>query len=75
MSIIEEILSAHIKEIKENLKINNWDVDNLEIMFTGGSLLLQQYLSYHFSNFILSQDPIWDNTLGLQKVGELIWAK
>ena len=74
--IISDIINFHILEIINHLKLNNWNIENLEIMFTGGgALLLKDYLLQHFPNSTFSNNPLWDNVLGLKVVSNNVFRQ
>ncbi|WP_148206872.1 ParM/StbA family protein [Natranaerobius thermophilus] len=76
LEIIDEIIRDHIKEIQNAMTVNNWNEENIPIMFTGGgSLLLREYLEEMFPHVEFSQDPLWDNAKGLRKVGEIFYGR
>lgn len=73
--ITKEVIDSHCMEIKNILRSNSWNIEDLEIFITGGSSLwmgenLKSYLNYAK----LSNDPIWDNAKGLYKVGETLYG-
>ena len=73
-SIINSIINSHISEITKHLKLNNWNINNLPIMFTGGgALLIKPYLLQHFPSAIFSNNPLWDNVLGLKVVSNSVF--
>jgi len=75
VEIIQEILSDHFKEIKQNMKANNWDVDGLEIVVTGGGSLNLgiDNIKKHLRFVEQSNNPIWDNVIGGKIIGEMIY--
>jgi len=75
-AIIKEVMMNHVEEIKRVAKVNKWNVDNLDIMFIGGtSITLYDQLKKLFPNGELSDDPVNDNAKGFYKVGEMIYEK
>lgn len=73
LKIINEILYSHCLEIKKVLRMNNWNIENLNFLFTGGgSLLLENFLIKMFGGY-LSADPVMDNVKGLRIVSEMVY--
>lgn len=72
LSIIKNIINTHIELLIKTLRVNRWNLENLDLLFTGGgSLTLDKYLQQYFPTFQLSTNPIFDNAKGTYKVGEL----
>ncbi|MBP1924570.1 hypothetical protein J2Z76_000423 [Sedimentibacter acidaminivorans] len=72
--IIDNLINKFIDNLKYNLKLKKWNVDNLKLFFTGGgSLTLSAYIKDAFGNVEISEDPLFDNVKGLQKVGRVIF--
>lgn len=73
--IISSIISDHFTDILLNMKANNWDVKGLEIVVAGGgsiTLGLDNIRKY-IPQAQMSRNPIWDNCIGGQMVGEMIY--
>lgn len=74
--IIQNTLSNHFKEIIQTTKANNWDIKGLDIVVSGGGSLdlginnIKKYIP----QAVLSTDPIWDNCIGGNKVGAMIYG-
>jgi len=76
LKIINEVIQSYIEELKNIMRKNNWNIDNLNILFTGGtSLLLQNHLLKIFPHSEISKDPVFDNVKGFYRVGELVYAE
>ena len=73
LKIINEVLHSHCLKIKKELRKNNWNIENLDFIFTGGgSLLLENHLVKMLGGK-LSSDPIMDNVKGLKIVSEMVY--
>lgn len=76
LALIDEVVMAHLTDIKRTMKLNNWNLDNTPILLTGGgSLLMQKQLQKVFPYSTLSEEPLWDNAKGLRKVSEAVYEK
>ncbi|WP_027309297.1 ParM/StbA family protein [Caloramator sp. ALD01] len=76
LQIINEITNNHVEEIKKVARMNKWNIENLEIMFIGGtSLILKEYLKRTFPFGEISLDPINDNVKGFYRVGEMVYGE
>lgn len=72
--IIKDIIHMHISKIKNQMKLKSWNIDNLNIVFTGGgSLLIKSILLNSFNYCKLSNNPLWDGTLGLRAVSDNVY--
>jgi plasmid segregation protein ParM len=73
-SLINSIIDSHISEIIKYLKFNNWNIETIPIMFTGGgSLLIKSHLLKRFPSAIFSSNPLYDNVLGLKVVSDSVF--
>mgnify|MGYP000860151886 CR=1 FL=1 len=73
--IIQSILSNHFKDIIQITKANNWDMQGLDIVITGGGSLdlgLQNIKNY-IPQAQLSNNPVWDSCIGGNKVGAMLY--
>lgn len=74
--IIDEVLMSHVEEIRKVARINNWNIDNLEILLAGGgSLLLEDYLERTFPTIFMSDDPVNDNAKGFFNIGRMMYGE
>ena len=75
LKIIEEICMDHIERIITALKLKDWNVNNTNILLTGGGgMLLAPYLKKKIKHIRLSNNPLLDNTLGLLEVSRHVFA-
>ncbi len=71
--IIDEVFKAHIDRIVEEMKKYNWNINGLEIAFTGGgSLDIKPGIMKYMPEATISDDGVWDNVKAFQKVGEML---
>lgn len=69
--IIRDVLDKHIIDLIQAMRVNNWNIDNQEIHFTGGgSIVLNEYIKERFPKNVISSDGVYDNAKGFYKVGE-----
>lgn len=75
-NIIKSILSDHFTEIINTMKANNWDIEGLDIVVTGGGSLLlgMENIKEYLPNSILSKNPVWDNCEGAALVGQMLYG-
>lgn len=67
--VIEEFLHEYVNNIVSIAKQNNWDIDNMNIVFIGGgSLLLNKYIHAVLPDAEVSKNAIWDNVEGFGDV-------
>lgn len=68
--LIEEYLQEYVFNLKQIMKKNGWNIEFLNIIFTGGgSLILKDYIEGIGK---LSDDPVMDNINGLWEVGKIV---
>lgn len=68
--VIQNCIEDYFCNIKREMMAKNWSLETLNILgIGGGCILLNDMLSIHFK-YIPSQNPIYDNVLGLWKIGE-----
>lgn len=73
--IINEVINNHIEEVKRVTRLNKWNIDNLDLVATGGTaLLLENALQSAFPGIEISSDPVYDNVKGFYNVGELVYG-
>jgi plasmid segregation protein ParM len=73
--IIDEVLMNHVEEIRKMARVNNWNIDNLEILLAGGgSLLLEDHLKKVFTAATVSDDPVNDNVKGFYNIGRMMYV-
>lgn len=66
--IVNSIKEKHLKKIFEMMKANNWNINHMEIVFTGGgSLLLRDLIED--KGFSVSETSVWDNVCGFYNLG------
>lgn len=74
--IVKDIKEKHIESIVQEMKKNNWNVDSIDIMFTGGgSLLLNEDIMRRLENAIISSSALWDNARAFYLGGKYLWEK
>lgn len=67
--VIEEFLHEYVNNLISIAKQNNWDVDNMNIVFVGGgSLLLKKYIYAILPDAEISKNAVWDNVEGFGSV-------
>jgi len=72
--VIAEVSNEHVKEIVVILEKVGWNLDNIEILLTGGgSLVLEEFLVKYLSNTTMSSNPVFDNVKGLWEVARVIY--
>lgn len=73
--IIQQVLSEHFKEIAQIAKATNWDIKGLDIVVAGGGSLDlgANNITKYIPQAILSANPIWDNCVGGNKVGVMVY--
>lgn len=72
---IDEAMQQHAQEIKNQMQLNNWSTETLEIVLIGGtSQLIYKYLVKEFPQAKLHSDPIYANAKGLYEVGKVVFA-
>ena len=61
--IVKDVMEKHLNQILEIMKGNNWNINHMVIVFTGGgSLLLKDLIQQ--KGFSVSEEGIWDNVCG-----------
>jgi plasmid segregation protein ParM len=74
-NFIDAVLLNHIEDIKKTMRVNNWNIDNLEILLTGGgSLLMEKQLKDIFPLSVMSADPVNDNVKGFYNIGRMVYG-
>lgn len=74
--IIDGVLSGHVEEIKKIMRVNNWNIENLDILLIGGgSLLMESYLKKIFPLSLVSGDPVNDNAQGFYNIGRMMYGE
>lgn len=64
-AVLNSYLKKHINDIMTEALKRNWDVDNMEIIFTGGgSMLLKDQIKEVFTEAEISRNAVWDNVEG-----------
>ena len=72
--IIDAIIYDFIEQITYKLKLKKWNIENMSLFFTGGgSITLEPYLKDVFPLAQFSNNPLYDNVDGLEKVGRVIF--
>lgn len=76
LRIINEVILAHLEEIRRITRLNKWNIDNIILFATGGTtLLFSDLLQRIFPNIEISSDPIFDNVKGFYRIGEMLYEK
>lgn len=71
IKIIQEICTEHTEKILQAARLTGWNLENIEVMLTGGgSLLLEEFLSKALPNYFVSSNPVYDNVKGLWEVAK-----
>lgn len=75
VSFISSILKRHFDSIYKELQLK-FNVDKGYIYLTGGgSEILQYAFKNRLNNVIVSNDCLFDNTIGFRKIGESLWPE
>lgn len=75
VSFIKPILHKHFNSIYKELQLK-FNLNKGYMYLTGGgSNVLKLAFKNRLNNLIVSQDPIYDNALGFQRVGEQLWLR
>lgn len=71
--IIDEVFKNHLDRIVEEMKKYNWNINGLEIAFTGGgSLDMRAGIEKYMPEAMISEDGVWANVKAFHKVGEML---
>ncbi|MDF2879577.1 MAG: hypothetical protein K0R54_134 [Clostridiaceae bacterium] len=63
--VISKFLQDYVDEIMKEAKKRNWDIDNMDFIFIGGSsLLLNEEIKIAVPHAEISKNAIWDNVEG-----------
>lgn len=74
-SIVDSVISKHIQEIIREMRTHNWSIETLPILGVGGGVLeLESYIKKYFPKLQLSQNPLYDNVVGLFNIGKVIFS-
>ena len=66
--IVKNVMEKHLNQIIEIMKGNNWNINHMVIVFTGGgSLLLKDLIQER--GFLVSTSSVWDNVCGFYNLG------
>lgn len=72
--LVSDVMSKHIETIIREMKRNNWNLQGLQIVFSGGgSTLLADHINTHLEHAIISDGGKWDNADGFYRMGRLVW--
>ena len=75
VSFISCILKRHFDSLYKELQLK-FNVDKGYVYLTGGgSLLLQYAFKNRLNNVIVSDDCLFDNSIGFKRVGESLWQE
>jgi plasmid segregation protein ParM len=75
ISFIQPLIKKQFDSIMKEINLN-FNIDEGYILLTGGgSKILRQPFQNRLTNLIISDEPIYDNVLGFQKVGEALWQE
>jgi plasmid segregation protein ParM len=70
--IINTVIEEYMINIRREMLGKNWSLEVLDIIGVGGGcLLLKDFLELHF-NYTESNNPIYDNVLGLWNIGKAL---
>lgn len=68
--VIQNCIEEYFNSLKREMMAKNWSVETIDVLgIGGGSILLNDMLSLHFK-YTQSNNPIYDNVLGLWNIGE-----
>jgi hypothetical protein len=72
--IINDTIIQHMNNIKKVMKSNNWNVESLDLVITGGSsITYKNFLEHTFPQAIFSDDSVNDGANGLFYIGKLLY--
>lgn len=72
--IVADVYSNYVSEVKQRLLEKQWNIDRLQLFATGGGAKqLKPYLEQHFKHIKVSDNGIYDNVIGLQLAGEVLY--
>ncbi|WP_142415378.1 ParM/StbA family protein [Hathewaya massiliensis] len=75
ISFIKPILQRHFNSIYKELQLN-FELSKGYVLLTGGgSLIFKSAFKNRLRNLIISNDPLYDNAIGFEKVGEQLWLE
>lgn len=72
---LKPVLSDHIKNICEHIRVNYPANTTPIYLCGGGALLLQKVFEQQFKNIKMLENSQFANALGFKRVGEAIWQK
>lgn len=74
--LVADVYTNYVHEIKQRLLEKQWNVDRLEILVTGGGAVqLKPYLEQQFNHLVVSDTALYDNVLGLQLAGGVLYEE
>lgn len=66
--IVKGVMEKHLNQIFEIMKGNNWNINHMVIVFTGGGSLLLKDLIQE-KGYSVSDTSLWDNVYGFYNLG------
>lgn len=73
--IINNVIRDHLQEVILEMRKNNWPIETIKILCTGGgSLLLYEHLKKLLLGAFLGIDPVYDNVKGLYNIARMVFA-
>lgn len=70
-TVIQSVLFEYVTTILVELKKRNWDIDTMEIHFSGGGVYMISEILKFVGNFKVSNNLIFDNVTGFSVLGGL----
>lgn len=72
---VDIVMRSYMESVKERLLEKKWNIDHLEIFATGGGVrFIKPYLKDTFKKVTISNNPLYDNVIGLHEAGRVIYA-
>ena len=76
VKIINDIKNNYMTNIKRSIVRNNYDIDTMDVVITGGTALsISGIIKEHIPHARILENSQWHNVLGFLKVGEYKYEK
>lgn len=71
--VIEEVYNEYFDQLIREMTAKNWSIETLPMVGVGGGLLrLKDIIEFYLPKLKPSQNPIYDNVLGLYNIGKVV---